>query len=454
MKSYVKFIFVVASLALIGAIVSWIVLYQVRLNENRLLQEKFSNKINSFLFTLQERYSRNETLLEGTDGFFIASNFVSVKEWEQYIASLNLQKKFPGIQWISFVKYLPSSEKETFVQTSEYPSIAIWPDASSSIYAPIIYIGPTSYQNLLGYNLYSDPSSQKALNQSIQNKTATSSNPVTFQPTKVQSSERFLYYPIFKSLEIKSDPFGWIVANIDFSIIIEKVAKGTLLTNIDIEAFTGNNPSLEHLFFEKKSALDEPPLLTDTKTISFAGAEWTFRFKANPEFKENTVALFPFFLLLFVPFILLAFFLYFRYFSSPKVSSDTAVTLIENIPYSVIATDLKGTITYINQATEKMLGYKKEEMINKMTPESIHDPEEMKQRAKELSTILAREIKPNFEVFTALSQKEILENRRWVYLKKDQTKLSVQLCVSPIKDIHNETIGYLGIAVDAAQLKL
>lgn len=59
---------------------------------------------------------------------------------------------------------------------------------------------------------------------------------------------------------------------------------------------------------------------------------------------------------------------------------------------SIIATDARGFITVFNKGAERMLGYRAEEMIGR-TPEVLHDPVEIRQRAEELG------IAPGFAVF-------------------------------------------------------
>ncbi|NQU64262.1 MAG: PAS domain S-box protein, partial [SAR324 cluster bacterium] len=65
--------------------------------------------------------------------------------------------------------------------------------------------------------------------------------------------------------------------------------------------------------------------------------------------------------------------------------------------FSSIATDAKGVIHIFNVGAEKMLGYTAIEVVNKMTPAEISDPEELVARAKELSVELDTPITPGFE---------------------------------------------------------
>src|ERR1700682_5268270 len=65
--------------------------------------------------------------------------------------------------------------------------------------------------------------------------------------------------------------------------------------------------------------------------------------------------------------------------------------------FSSIATDAKGVIQIFNVGAERMLGYLAEEVVNKITPADISDPQEVIARAHALSLELETPIAPGFE---------------------------------------------------------
>ena len=56
--------------------------------------------------------------------------------------------------------------------------------------------------------------------------------------------------------------------------------------------------------------------------------------------------------------------------------------------FSSIATDAKGVIQIFNVGAERMLGYSAVDVMNKITPADISDPQEVIARAKALSVEL------------------------------------------------------------------
>ena len=71
--------------------------------------------------------------------------------------------------------------------------------------------------------------------------------------------------------------------------------------------------------------------------------------------------------------------------------------ILNSANFSSIATDEKGVIQIFNIGAERMLGYTAADVLNKITPADISDPQEVIERAKALSVELETPIAPGFE---------------------------------------------------------
>ena len=65
--------------------------------------------------------------------------------------------------------------------------------------------------------------------------------------------------------------------------------------------------------------------------------------------------------------------------------------------FSSLATDAKGVIQIFNVGAERMLGYTAADVLNKITPADISDPQEVIARARALSAEIGTPITPGFE---------------------------------------------------------
>jgi PAS domain S-box-containing protein len=116
--------------------------------------------------------------------------------------------------------------------------------------------------------------------------------------------------------------------------------------------------------------------------------------------------------------------------------------------FSSIATDAKGVIQIFNVGAERMLGYTAAEVVNKITPADISDPQELIARAKELSAELATPITPGFEALVFKASRGIEDIYELTYIRKDGSRFPAVVSVTALRDAGNVIIGYLLIGTD------
>src|SRR5579872_7324556 len=87
--------------------------------------------------------------------------------------------------------------------------------------------------------------------------------------------------------------------------------------------------------------------------------------------------------------------------------------------FSSIATDEKGVIQLFNVGAERMLGYTAIEVLDKITPADISDPQEVIARAKALSLELGTPITPGFEALVFKASRGIEDIYELTYIRKD-----------------------------------
>ena len=90
--------------------------------------------------------------------------------------------------------------------------------------------------------------------------------------------------------------------------------------------------------------------------------------------------------------------------------------------FSSIATDASGVIQIFNVGAERMLGYAADEVVNKITPADISDPEEVIARAKALSIELETAITPGFEALVFKASRGIEDIYELTYVRQDGTR--------------------------------
>ena len=116
--------------------------------------------------------------------------------------------------------------------------------------------------------------------------------------------------------------------------------------------------------------------------------------------------------------------------------------------FSSIATDAKGVIQIFNVGAERMLGYTAAEVMNKITPADISDPQEVIARAEALSIELGTPITPGFEALVFKASRGIEDIYELTYIRKDGSRFPAVVSVTALRDAQNAIIGYLLIGTD------
>ena len=122
--------------------------------------------------------------------------------------------------------------------------------------------------------------------------------------------------------------------------------------------------------------------------------------------------------------------------------------------FSSIATDAKGVIQIFNVGAERMLGYAAADVMNKITPADISDPQEVIARAKALSIELATPITPGFEALVFKASRGIEDIYELTYIRKDGSRFPAVVSVTALRDAQDAIIGYLLIGTDNTARKL
>lgn len=127
--------------------------------------------------------------------------------------------------------------------------------------------------------------------------------------------------------------------------------------------------------------------------------------------------------------------------------------ILNSANFSIIATDEKGVIQLFNIGAERMLGYSTDEVVNRITPADIHDPQEVIDRAAALSLELATTINPGFEALAFKASRGIEDKYELTYIRKDGSRFPAIVSVTALRDDRAAIIGYLLIGTDNSARK-
>lgn len=122
--------------------------------------------------------------------------------------------------------------------------------------------------------------------------------------------------------------------------------------------------------------------------------------------------------------------------------------MLDSANFTVIATDVDGTIRNINAGAARLLGYRPEDLEGVATPECLHDPDEVAAHAEALSRELGRTIAPGLDALVGRTRVARCDENDWTYIRKDGSRFPVRLSVTAIHDDRGEVTGFLCVGYD------
>jgi PAS domain S-box-containing protein len=122
--------------------------------------------------------------------------------------------------------------------------------------------------------------------------------------------------------------------------------------------------------------------------------------------------------------------------------------ILNSANFLTVATDSQGVIQIFNFGSEKMLGYTAADVVDKMTPADISDPQELVVRATAISTEAGTIIEPGFNALIFKASRGIEDIYDLTYIRKDGSRFPATVSVTALRDVREQVIGYLLIGID------
>ena len=132
--------------------------------------------------------------------------------------------------------------------------------------------------------------------------------------------------------------------------------------------------------------------------------------------------------------------------------SSFSNSVFENAPFSIIETDLKGVIQAMNTAAERLTGYKRADLVGKVSITTLHDPSELTRRSEETLPGDAPDLN-GLNLITAKAAHGEVDEREWTYVRNDGSTLPVHVAVTAVKDGAGNLSGFIAIASDITERK-
>lgn len=283
----------------VALLIEVMVLRHMQATEQRAVEAQFQLLSNHVTDAIVRRLGNHEQVLLGGLGLFNASGEVTRSEWRNYVDSLRLAERFPGIQGVGFAQAVRPEELASHmaqVRTEGFPDYQVTPPGERPLYAPIVYLEPFAGRNLaaFGYDMYSEMVRRQAMRESALTGTAQLTDRVTLvQETHGRVQPGLLMYFAAYQPEMPLDtPAQRMEALRGFVYSpyrVEDMMRG-ILGGIDLQLalriYAGAGEQAGQLIFQTGNADDEHSSAYSTLTeLPLYGQTWTLRMDSLPEFE-------------------------------------------------------------------------------------------------------------------------------------------------------------------------
>lgn len=210
--------------------------------------ERFNYRSEDVEKAIATRMTNYEQVLRSGVALFNSGGEPSREQWRRFVASLDLERNYPGIQGVGYSKVIPANGRAAHVaavRAEGYPGYSMRPDGDREIYTSIVYLEPFVARNLraFGFDMYSEATRRAAMSRARDGGAAAISGGVTLVQEDGKDPQKgfLMYLPVYRNgaapateAERREALLGWVYA----PFRIKDLMHGILGNNYDDIDFT------------------------------------------------------------------------------------------------------------------------------------------------------------------------------------------------------------------------
>lgn len=270
-----------------GLLITWQLVELIRYRDNARQVSEFSIRMDELVAGLEWRIEFQAQLLRGVAGFFAGSSAVTHGEFNQYVAGLRLENKYPGIKAFGYIQ-------PAFIDTTQQGNKAA---------ADIIIVRANGVP-VVDYSTNPPFFLNSVIRRAIQSSYDQMSVVMTNEPVYIAKSPNqalqgiMLFFPILQ--RDVSEPFhGSSTANgVAFitlqvpELVNEYLAREYPELSRHIRLRIKSEASSGELLYDSKPKLEEgaPSWVRIQRTKELLGRQWRYELTALPEYYESVSA--------------------------------------------------------------------------------------------------------------------------------------------------------------------
>ncbi len=259
------------------------------------LRSQFDRETDRVVGLIVERMSKyEEVLLAGVAHLSITEGGFDNRQWERYAGSIQIEKRYPGINGIGVILHVQHAHKPLFIEQQRdwQPLYDIHPLLTVDEYWPIAAIVPLGgNEQALGLDMGHELNRLTAAKQARDTGMARVTGPIVLVQDSKQTPGFLFYSPFYRNgiqqsvWERQQNFVGFVYAPFVFS----KLIGGTLHRDQRFVGFnvTDSGTLLYDELNDSNSEFDADPLFKRVASISMFGRNWDFEFWSSQTFRAG-----------------------------------------------------------------------------------------------------------------------------------------------------------------------
>ena len=298
-------------IALLLTVLAW---HYVRQNVEAQSRARFDDTTQATQEAIERRTKAYLDAMFGARGLFYASDAVTREEWDNYVQGIEPNKRFEGLQALSYAEYLTPGEREEFVRRAREEGLPelrpdLVPGGERPAYFPITYTGPLDEANrrTVNQDVYADPAHRRAMDAARDSGSprATGTVNVLTEPNPNSSADLALrpgfavYLPVYREGEPQGTAAerrralrGFVVGFFKWDGLLDGVFGGGFDPAIDFELYDSQDAASSLPLYDSDGVRragnrGNDTLLSEESRVEVAGREWRLYFATLPGFGEG-----------------------------------------------------------------------------------------------------------------------------------------------------------------------
>jgi signal transduction histidine kinase len=262
---------------------------------------RFERAVEAARDHIDTRLDTYRTALLAARGLLVASDGVSADEFRRFVAQLEIERLYPGIQGLGFSRRIDPAERlivEKELRDQGFPEFRIWPNDPDVEAHAIVFLEPFDERNAAahGFNMFSEPVRREAMERARDTGEPAASGPVTLvQEIDANVQTGFLLYlPVYRdhppptTVEARREQLrGFVYGAFRIDDLLSGIFPSNRAPWVSFTIFDRDRP-MTQVPPSGISRADHVPAYTAEVPLAVAGRTWTLTFESQPSFERRS----------------------------------------------------------------------------------------------------------------------------------------------------------------------